>query len=218
MAVRGEAPPFARTIPALFEALLDVFVPFDIALAIDDDFERIARIDPVRAFNHEPLWCDEELTREPLTRCKPESGADVVVELWERLAGRSIQTITLEAEGALLHRTDVRAWYGRWCATELRPVATVRFAWPAHGFTFDCPHAGYPLTSTRLLARTIGDGDPAIAEENREAILPAFCRVREALGFDRDEVEWRNDGDYGRTYRDDRTDIWKRWLPRLRAS
>lgn len=227
MAVSGDEPPeVATAVPAMFEALLDIFAPLDLTYRIDDgDFVRVARLDPARAFNAEPLWCDEELTRDALTRCSPALGTDVVAELCDRLAGARARTFYVSAEGALRHRaagTAEAAWYGRWRTTHLHELATVSFTWtadPLRGFELRCPLSGYPFTAVEPLVRgSLADGDPAIAAANREAMFPALCRVRAALGLDRGEVTWSNEGDYGALYRADRADIWKRWLPRLRES
>src|SRR5512139_2710633 len=114
MEVKSDAPPaFATAIPALFEALLDVFAPLDVHVHIDDERLRIARFDPVRVFETVPLYCDEELTRDALTRCRPTLGTDVVAELHERLAGIAPRVFYISAEGAVLHRaanTDAPAW------------------------------------------------------------------------------------------------------------
>jgi hypothetical protein len=220
-------PAFATAIPQLFEALLDVFAPLDVTYAIDGgDFVRVTRLDPVRAFANEPLWCDEELTRDALTRCKPGLGTDVVTELYDRFAGIAPQSFYISAEGALRHHapgTDEPAWYGRWRSTHLHELCTVSFHWtadPWRGFELRCPLSGYPFTSVRPLVRgSLADGDPAIAAENRALLFPALAKVRGALGFDPHEVEWGHDAaDYGPLFPDDRRDIAKRWLPLLAAS
>ena len=229
MQVHRDAKPvaFATGVPAMFEALLDVFAPLDVTFKIDDgDVVRIARIDPVRSYNAEPLWCDEELTRDALTRCKPTLGTDVVAELYERFAGTSPKKVCVSAEGALLHRapgTDEPAWWGRWRSSYLHELCEVHFWWtdePWRGFELLCSISGYPFTSVRPLVRgTLAKGDPVIALENRELLFPALARVRAALGFDRHEVTWGNArGDYGAAFPDDRKDIWKRWLPQLALS
>ena len=217
MQVRFDAPPpaFATAVPAMFEALADVFAPLDVTIHLDDDTDRIARIDPARVFGTVPLWCDEELTREALTKCAPTLGTDVVAELYERLAGITPARFVVSAHGALLHRaahTDAPAWYGRWRAAQLTELVTLHVQWsedPWRGFIMKCPTGGYPFTPVRLTTTKATDGDPAIAAQNRALWLPALCRVRAALGFDREEVEWRVLGDAAAR---------KDWLPRLRAS
>ena len=215
MQVRFDAPPpaFATAVPAMFEALAGVFAPLDVMLHIDDDSEHIARIDPVRAFGAIPLWCDEELTRDALTRCAPTLGIDVIAELHERLAGSAPARFVVSARGALLHRAaQAPAWYGRWRAAELTELVTVHFQWtedPWRGFILTAPTGGYPFTAVRLTTTKATDGDPAIAAENRALWIPALAGVRAALGFDREEVEWRVVGD---------TAARKDWLPQLRAS
>lgn len=218
--VDGAPPPaFATAVPAMFEALIDVFAPLDVTIHVDDERLHLARIDPVRAFGTQPLWCDEELTRDALTRCPPALGTDVIAELHERLAGIAPATFYISAEGAVLHRafgTDTPAWYGRWRGAGMWELATVAFHWttdPWRGFEMTCPLSGYPFTPIRPLVRDqLVDGDPALAADNRALWLPHLCKVRAALGFDREEVEWGTTGDAAMT------DVRKHWLPPLRAS
>jgi hypothetical protein len=212
MQVRGDAPPcaFATAVPALFEALADVFAPLDVVIG----HGHIARLDPVRVFNTVPLWCDEELTRDPLTRCLPTLGTDVIAELHEACADLAPPEVIIDAQGALLHRaahTAAPAWYGRWCSEQLRDIISVHVRWTerSRGFALHCELGGYPFTATRLTTNRATDGDAAIAAENRALWLPALCRVRAAFGFDREEVEWRVLGDAAAR---------KDWLPHLRAS
>jgi len=172
-------PAFATAVAAMFEALLDVFAPLDVT--VGDDLQ-ISRVDPVRTFGTTPLWCDEELTRGPLTRCKPTLGTDVVAELYARAIGTS----SVIARGAIRLEDG---WYGRWCSGALHDVVVVRFAWPA-GFALELPLRGYPFTAIRPLAKRLDRGDRAVAAAHRALWLPALCRVREALGLDRDEVRW----------------------------
>lgn len=217
MQVRFDAPPpaFATAIPAMFEALADVFAPLDVTIHADDDEDRVARIDPARVFNTVPLWCDEELTREALTRCPPALGTDVIADLYVRLANIAPASFSINAHGALFHRpahAEAPGWYGRWRAAELTELVSVHFQWttdPWRGFVIKCPAGGYPFTPVRLTTTKAGAGDPAIAAQNRALWLPALARVRAALGFDREEVEWRVLGDAAAR---------KDWLPHLRAS
>jgi hypothetical protein len=217
------APAFAN-VPAVYEALLDVFAPLDVTLRIDDgDVETIARLDPARVFGTMPLWCDEELARDALTKCKPALGVDVIAELYDRIArAGTVKSLYVSAQGPLFHRvpgTDAPAWYGRWRADSLRELAIASFVWtaePTRGFELRCPLSGYPFTSTRPLVRgSLADGDPAVAAENRARLFAALAGVRSAIGFDSHEVRWESEGDYGGLYPDDRREIWKRWLPTL---
>ena len=216
MQVQPAAPPpaFATAIPAMFEALAGVFAPLDVMIQVDDETHHIARIDPVRVFNTEPLWCDEELTREALTKCAPTLGTDVVAELYERLASIAPAAFGVSARGAVLHRAsaDAPLWYGRWRAAQLTDLVTVHFQWtadPWRGFSIQCPAGGAPFAAVRLTTSKPTDGDPAVAAENRALWLPALCGVRAALGFDREEVAWSVLGDAAAR---------KDWLPHLRAS
>jgi hypothetical protein len=179
MRVNEGVPPPGGGTAALLEALLDVFAPLDVR--VGDDL-RIARLDPVRTFGTTPLWCDEELTRGALTRCKPTLGTDVVAELYERALG----TTAIVARGAIRLEDG---WYGRWCNAELRDVVEVRFSWP-EGFALELPLRGFPFTATRPLAKRLDAGDPAVAAAHRALWLPALCQVRTALGLDREEVRW----------------------------
>ena len=223
MQVKDGAPPpvFATAAPAMFEALIDVFAPLDVMIHIDDEQLRIARIDPVRVFGTQPLWCDEELTRDALTRCGPTLGTDVIAELYERLAGIAPTSFYVSAEGALFHRaagTDAPAWYGRWRGSGLWELASVAFHWtkdPWRGLEMKCPLSGYPFTALRPLVSRLADGDPALAAENRALWLPHLSKVRAALGFDREEVEWGTTGDFDAS---DHAEIRKGWLPKLCAS
>jgi hypothetical protein len=222
-----EVPPpaFATAVPAMFEALLDVFAPLSVALAIDDDLSiRIERLDEERRYGSQPLWCDEELTRHPLTSCKPDLGADVIAELYDRLANTTPKWLYVSAQGALRHvsaGTTTPAWYGHWRMDQtLRELATVSFTWtrdPLREFDMYCPLSGYPFTATKPLHRPeLGNGDFQLARQNRELLMPALCRVREALGFDREEVYWHIDG---HSYeKRDFIDLQTRWLPVLSAS
>ncbi len=207
----GVAPPaHATAVPALFEALLDVFAPLEVAIAIDDAQIDIARIDPVRGFGTDALWCDEELTRDPLTRCSPALGTDVVAELHDRLAGIAPARFAIHATGAVHHRAAgaaAPAWYGRWRSDGLNAIVTIAF--DDTGFSLQCPLDGYPFMPIRPLAGKLAAGDRALAAENRALWLPALCNVRAALGFDREEVKWSALGD---------ALLRKDWLPRLRAS
>jgi hypothetical protein len=212
MKVKDGVPPpaYATAVPALFEALLDVFAPLEVAVAIDDAQLEIARVDPVRGFGTDALWCDEELTRDPLTRCSPALGTDVVAELHDKLAGIAPARFAIHAAGAVRHRaagTATAAWYGRWRSDGLQSIVTVGF--DQRGFALDCPLDGYPFMPVRPLASKLAAGDRALAAENRALWLPALCDVRAALGFDREEVEWSALGD---------ALLRKDWLPRLRAS
>ena len=222
----ARAPAFATAVPAMFEALQDIFAPLDVTYRIDDEsWVHIARLDATRSFNTTPLWCDEELTRDALTRCTPTLGTDVIAELCDRLAGRTPAWFYISAEGALRHRAagDTEpAWYGRWRHEVLDELVTVSFTWtkdPLRGFEMRCPLSGYPFTAVQPMVRgNLVDGDAATAAHNRAALIPSLCRVREALGFDRAEIDWHNDGDYGALYPIDRADLWKTWLPKLATS
>ena len=215
MQVKPDTPPpvFATAVPAMFEALLDVFAPLDVLVEVDDDFYRVSRIDPVRVFATEPLWCDEELTRDALTRCPPTLGTDVVAELHERLAGIAPTMFYVAAKGAVHHRvegTDAPAWYGRWRGAGLADLVTIKFRWAMLWRGFEVQSlGGYPFAPVRPLVNRFADGDAAIATQNRALWLPALANVRAALGFDREEVEWRIEGDGS-------AEIRKDWLPHLR--
>lgn len=179
MRVNDGVPPPVGGAAAVLEALLDVFAPLDVLVG---DELRVARLDPVRTFGTTPLWCDEELTRGPLTRCRPTLGTDVVAELVERAIGHA----AIVARGAIRLEDG---WYGRWCSGELRDVVEVRFAWPA-GFSLELPLRGYPFTAVRPLAKRLEIGDRGVAAAHRARWLPALCKVRGALGLDREEVRW----------------------------
>ena len=220
MEVKSDVPPaFATAIPAMFEALLDVFAPLEVSILVDDRWTEIERFDPARRFETSPLWCDEELTRDPINRCAPTLGTDVVAELHDRLAGITPKKFFVAADGAVLHRapgTDAPAWYGRWRGAGLWELAHVSFTWtddPWRGIEMRCPLGGYPFTPIRPLVKgRLVEGDPALAAENRALWLPSLCKLRAALGFDREEVAWHTDGDY------DDDELPNHWLPALDAS
>lgn len=219
MQVKPEAPPpvFATGVPAMFDALLDVFAPLDVRVGIDGDQYLVARIDPDRVFATEPLWCDEELTRDVLTRCRPTLGTDVVAELHDRLAGIAPSAFEIEARGAVFHRlpgTDAPAWYGRgrarWTRDGLHDLVTIKFRWATAWRGFELATInGYPFVSLRPLASGFVAGDDGVAADNRALWFPAIANVRAALGFDREEVEWRIEGSLDARVRKD-------WLARLR--
>lgn len=183
----GVMPPRASS-AAILEALHDVFAPLDVMVGD----ARTARLDPARVFGTTPLWCDEELTRGPLTRCAPTLGTDVIAELVASQVGLA----SIAARGAV-RLTD--GWYGRWCRGELHDIVEVRFAWPA-GFELRLPLRGFPFAAIRPLAKRLEIGDPALAAAHRALWLPALCRVRDAIGLDRDEVRWETTfgRDFGR--------------------
>lgn len=214
MNVRDGAPPpvFATAVPALFDALLDVFAPLDVSIAIGDDTLACARIDSVRVFGTEPLWCDEELTRDVFTRCPPTLGTDVVAELYERLAGLAPASFEVTAAGAcklIAHGGDAPAWYGRWRGDGLQALVTIVIHWTKRrGVELRCPLDGYPFAPVRPRTSRLSPGDRAVAAENRALWLPAVCNIRQALGFDREEIEWTTDD----------PNLRKDWLPRLRES
>lgn len=220
---RAIRPPrsLAEATPALFESLLDVFAPFELAYRTDGGDQ----VDIKRAMVG-GLWPGEQRNGDDVLTRYSATGKEVVGELRDRLARTSPRQIWASAEVALCHRapgTAAPAWYGRWQVGPgvYHELATVRFYWTDDDLrevdvTF--PLAGYPLTSTQLTAQqSVVDGDGATAIANRELILPALARVRGALGLDPSQAQWSNHGEYGFHYPGDEAEIEQKWLPLLDA-
>jgi hypothetical protein len=218
--------PLGTGVPAVFEALLEVFSPRALSVHVDDQkaFE-LHRLEGGMAWGKQALWAGEQLIDgAALTRCVPELGAELVGELRARLAERSFRTIFVGASGALRHRapgTSRPEWYGRW-RIETPPALTelvdVRLQWTddMHAFEFDLPDGGYPLTSVRLATDgNLDEGELATAADNRASIIPVLARVPDGLGLAAGEFRWSLGGDFGPLYPQDHAELRGVWLPRL---
>jgi hypothetical protein len=218
--------PASEGVPAMFEALLEVFAPRDIAMWIDGRETTVDRIDRQRSYGDEPLWLGEEITGDALTGCPPGPARELVHEARAVLAGRLPERLVVRATGALLHQapwTPRPAWFGRWRVDHpaLHELVSVRYERSAarHAFEFILPLSGYPLTSSRLTGEAhLDPGDRASAAVNRATLIPVIARVRDAFGFELDDVDWSNGGDYHALYPHDRADVEKVWLPALRGA
>jgi hypothetical protein len=220
--------PLSEGAPAVFESLLEVFSPRDLRVQINGEPGfRLERTAPERAYEETLLWFDEELvTGQVFTRCSAGATAELVSELRDRLAGVSVDTLYIGAQGALRHRPAgmETAWYGRWMITTppaLIELVDVEMQWTQdmRAFWFNLPVEGYPLTSTQLgSTQFVEDGDSEAAATNRAAIIPVIGRVPACLGLQADEVKWSLVGDAANRYKADTRDIYEVWLPRLRAA
>jgi hypothetical protein len=224
---RAAGPFLASKLPRLFEGAKDVFVPLSVSYAFDaDSIASIARFREA-AYGGDPLWQGEELAPgNPLSSCSPKIGRDLISELHEQFSDARHVLRWARAEGALLHvagKSDAAAWYGRWMMrpTAIHEIFILRFNWDEyeHQVEIAFPCSGYPLTSTCLLERSIGDGNAQLARQNRELLLPAFARVRDALGLTPAQARWhRDDDDYGFHYGADEAEIVNHWIPRMNAT
>jgi hypothetical protein len=210
----------------MFEALLEVFAPREIAMWIDGAETVVDRIDRDRSYGDDPLWLGEEVTGDALTGCPPGPARQLIGEARTALAGKLPDKLLVRATGALLHQapwTPRPGWFGRWRVDHpaLHEVVVVRYERSAarHVLELSLPLSGYPLTSSRLTGESrIDPGDPASAAVNRANIVPVVARVRDALGYAAADVEWSNGGDYHALYPADRADLDKVWLPALRGA
>lgn len=218
--------PLAEGAPAVFEHLLEVFAPRTLWIQLDGrDVVELRRTDDAGA--ERSRWSGEELRPgDLLTRCSPGPGADLVRELRAALAARNPTSLFIGANGALRHRapgTAAADWYGHWQLETgaLLDLVEIRLQWTddMHGFEFELPHSGYPLTSVLLRGDdSVGPGDPEAAHANRAAILPVLAGIPGCLGLTADQVRWSNGGDYAPLFPDDAADLRGVWLPRLRAA
>jgi len=217
--------PLAEAAPAVFERLLDIFAPRMLWIQLDGgDVVEFCRTEDGGADG--ARWLDEEIRPgEVLTRCPPGPAASLLCELRATLAVRDPASLFIGANGALRHRapgTAAADWYGRWQLETgaLLDLVEVRLQWTdLHGFEFELPHSGYPLTTVQLRGDgSVGPGDPEAAHTNRAAILPVLARIPECLGLAADEVVWSNGGDYAPLFPDDAIELRGIWLPRLRAA